>query len=136
RKPEPLTAAPADPPPRALLKLEEPATHPEVGSQALERLIPDLVRQLQGRHLGARRLSLIGYRVDGSGAVASVATAIASREPKHLQRLLADKAAALNPEFGFDAFALTSDWTEQLDAAQDSLVEEPSAGRDIARLVD
>jgi protein ImuB len=136
RKPEPLTAAPADPPPRSTLRLEEPATHPEAAPQALERLIPDLVRQLQERHLGARRLSLTGYRVDGSVAVASVATSIASREPRHLQRLLADKAAALDPEFGFDAFALTADWIEDLRAAQDSLVEEPSGERELARLVD
>ena len=135
RKDEPLTAAPADPPPRASLRLEEPATHPEAASQALERLIPALVEQLQQRHLGARRLSLIGYRVDGSVAAASVATAIPSREPKHLQRLLIDKAA-LDPEFGFDAFALIADWTEQLGAAQDSLVEEPSDERELARLVD
>jgi protein ImuB len=136
RKPEPLTAAPADPPPRALLKLEEPATHPEAASQALERLIPELVRQLQQRHLGARRLSLTGYRVDGSVAVAVVATAIPSREPKHLARLLSDKAATLNPEFGFDAFALTADWSESLAAAQDSLVEAPSGTRELARLID
>ena len=56
RKPEPLTAAPDDPPPRAALRLEEPATHVEAASQALERLIPGLVRQLEERHLGARRL--------------------------------------------------------------------------------
>ena len=136
RKPEPLTAAPADPPPRALVRLEEPATHPEAAPQALERLIPELVRQLQERHLGARRLTLAGYRVDGSTAVASVATTIASREPKHLQRLLADKAAALDPEFGFDGFALTAGWTEELGAAQESLVEEPSGERELARLVD
>jgi protein ImuB len=136
RKPEPLTAAPVDPPPRELLKLEEPATHPEAPAQALDRLIPGLVRQLQERHLGARRLSLIGYRVDGSVAVASVATSIPSREPKHLQRLLADKAAALDPEFGFDAFALSADWTENLVSAQDSLVEEPGGERELARLVD
>ena len=136
RKPEPLTAAPSDPPPRATLRLEEPATHPEAAPQALERLIPDLVRQLQERHLGARRLSLHGFRVDGSVGTASVATAIASREPKHLQRLLGDKAAALDPEFGFDAFALVADWTEDLSAAQESLVEEPSGERELARLVD
>ena len=136
RKPEPLTAAPADPPPRALLKLEEPATHPEAAPQALERLVPMLVGRLEQRRLGARRLSLTGYRVDGSIAVASVATAIPSREPKHLQRLLADKTAALNPEFGFDAFALTADWTEELGAAQDSLVEEPTSERELARLID
>ena len=136
RKPEPLTSAPTDPSPRTLLKLEEPATHPEAPTQALERLIPDLVRQLQQRHLGARRLALIGYRIDGSTAVASVATAIPSREPKHLQRLLADKAAALDPEFGFDAFALQADWAESLASAQESLVEEPSGEREVARLVD
>jgi protein ImuB len=136
RKPEPLTAAPADPPPRAALRLEEPATHPEAASQALQRLIPDLVRQLQERHLGARRLSLHGFRVDGSVAAATVATAIASREPKHLARLLTDKAAALDPEFGFDAFALIADWAEELGAAQESLVEEPSGSQELARLVD
>jgi protein ImuB len=136
RKAEPLTAAPTDPPPRAVVRLEEPATHSEAASQALEQLIPDLVRQLQQRHLGARRLSITGYRVDGSLAAAAVATAIPSRDPKHLQRLLADKAAALDPEFGFDAFALTAEWTEDLSAAQDSLVEEPSGASELARLVD
>ena len=54
RKPEPLTAAPVDPPPRALLKLEEPATHPEAASQALERLIPDLVRAARSSGSSAR----------------------------------------------------------------------------------
>ena len=138
RKDEPLTAVRVDPPPRALLRLEEPATHPEAAGQALERLIPGLVRELQERHLGARRLSLIGYRVDGSVAVASVATTIPSREPKHLQRLLSGVlgATALDPEFGFDAFALTANWTEDLGAAQESLVEEPSAEREVARLID
>jgi protein ImuB len=136
RKPEPLTAAPFDPPPQSALRLEEPATHPEAATQALERLTPGLVRQLQQRHLGARRLSLTGYRVDGTVAIAWVSTSIASRDPKHLQRLLADKAAALDPEFGFDAFALTAEWTEELGAAQDSLVEEPSSERELARLID
>ena len=136
RKDEPLTAAPADSPPRALVRLEEPATHPEAASQALERLIPRLVRALEKRHLGARRLSLSGYRIDGSVAEASVATAIPSREPRHLQRLLVDKVAALDPGFGFDAFALTAEWCEPLGAAQESLVEEPGGERDIARLVD
>ena len=136
RKPEPLTAVPVNPPPRVLLKLEEPATHPEAGSHALERLVPRLVGELERRRVGARRLSLTGYRVDGSIGVASVATSIASREPKHLQRLLADKTAALDPEFGFDAFALVAEWTEALGAAQESLVEEPGGERELARLVD
>ena len=136
RKPEPLTAAADDPPPRVGMRLEEPATHVEAARQALERLIPKLVQQLEERHLGARRLSLTGFRVDGSTAVASVATAIPSREPKHLARLLSDKAAALDPGFGFDAFALAADWSESLGAAQESLVEKPDGTGDLARLVD
>lgn len=136
RKPDPLIAAAAEPPPRSALRLEEPATHPQAAGQALERLIGDLVHWLQERHLGARRLTLHGFRVDGSVATASVSTAIASREPKHLHRLLADKAAALNPQFGFDGFALIADWTEILEAAQESLVEEPSGERELARLID
>jgi protein ImuB len=136
RKPEPLTALVEDPPPRSTLRLQEPVTHVEAASQALERLIPKLVRELEERHLGARKLSLHGFRVDGSVATASVATTIPSREPKHLARLLADKAAALDPGFGVDAFALVADWTESLGAAQESLVEEPGGTRDLARLID
>jgi protein ImuB len=136
RKPEPLTAVGADLPPRSDLHLEEPAIHCEAALHALDRLVPSLVRQLGELHLGARCLSLAGYRVDGSVAIASVATSIPTRDPKHLCRLLSDKAAALDPQFGFDAFALTADWTEQLDAAQNSLVEESSKNQELARLVD
>ena len=136
RKPDPLTAEPAQQPPRATLRLAEPVADPSAAVQALELLIPKLVRELQQRQLGARRLALTGFRVDGSVALASVATSIASREPRHLQRLLADKAAALDPGFGVDAFALEASWAEPLNAAQDSLVGEPSGERDVARLVD
>ena len=136
RRDEPMTAAPHEPPPRAVARLAEPATHPEAAAQALERLVPELARQLERRRLGARRLHLAGYRVDGSVAGTGVATAIPSRDPGHLHRLLKDRAAALDPAFGFDAFALTASWCEPLGAAQDSLVEEPDGTSEVARLVD
>jgi protein ImuB len=136
RKPEPLIGAREEKAPRALMRLEEPATHPEAAAQALKRLIPPFVDQLQKRRLGARQLTLTGFRVDGSVASAAVATSIPSRDPNHLHRLLADKAAALDPGFGFDAFALEGNWAEPLGAAQESLVEDPSGETDLARLVD
>ncbi len=136
RKPEPLTAIAENPPPRASLRLQEPATHPEAAPHALEKLIPKLVEELEERRLGARELSLNGFRVDGSVATAWVATAIASRDPNHLQRLLIDKAATLDSGFGFDAFVLVAQWTEKLGAAQQSLVEEPDGSGDLARLID
>jgi protein ImuB len=136
RKAEPLVAAPGDTLPRATLRLEEPATHPEAAAQALERLILGLVAELEQRRLGARHLLLTGFRVDGSTAIAEVATSIPSREPNHLLRLLADKAAALDPEYGFDGFALEARWTEPLGIAQASQIEEASADSAVARLVD
>jgi len=136
RKAEPLSATPCEPPPRSVMRLAEPVVDPAVGGQALAKLVPELVEQLAARRLGARRLCLAGYRVDGSVAEASVATAIPSRDPAHLLRLMADRAAALDPGFGFDAFALEASWCEPPGAAQDSLVEEPRGEVEVARLVD
>ena len=136
RKPDPLTAQTAERPPRATMRLAEPVEDPAAAIHALDLLIPRLVRELQQRQLGARRLAMTGFRVDGSVGIASVATSIASREPGHLKRLLLDKAAALDPGFGFDAFALEASWAERLAAAQESLVEEPSGTSEVARLVD
>jgi protein ImuB len=136
RRDEPLTAAPHAPPPRAIARLAEPAVHGEAAAQALERLVPALAGQLEERKLGVRRLHLAGYRVDGSVAGTGVATAIPSRDPAHLHRLLKDKAAELDPGFGFDGFVLTASWCEPLGAAQDSLVEEPDGAGEVAQLVD
>lgn len=135
-KAEPLTAIAGRPPPAPRLRLEEPATHSEAARQALERLVPDLEDELERRRLGVRSLSLHGFRVDGSVATASVSTAIPSRDGGHLQRLLGERAEALDPGFGFDAFALVAEWTETLEARQDSLVGEPDPSGDLARLVD
>lgn len=136
RKPEPLTATPSAPPPRVFLRLAEPVAAPGCAGQALAMLVPRLVAELEARKLGVRQVSLAGFRVDGTTAETSVATAIASREPAHLKRLLDDRADALDPAFGFDAFTLTADWTEPLSEIQSSLVDEDPQSRDIARLVD
>ena len=136
RRPEPLTATPADPPPRALLRLAEPVADPAAAGQALDRLVPGLVAQLEARRLGARRLVLSGYRVDGEVMVAAAGCALATRESRHLRRLLADKAAALDPGFGFDGFALEASWCEPLGAAQDGLIGGPPPALEVARLVD
>lgn len=136
RTPEPLTAAPIDPPPRALLRLAEPVADPSAAAQALVLLVPKLVEQLEARRLGARRLVLAGYRVDGEVQVAIAACAIATRDPQHLMRLLKDKTDTLDPGFGFDAFALEASWAEALDSGQDGLVGGPPPALEVARLVD
>ena len=136
RRDEPLTAAPFEAVPRALLRLAEPVVHPEAGAQALDLLVPRLVAELETRKLGARRLVLAGYRVDGEVAAAAAGCALATREAKHLRRLLADKAGTLDPGFGFDAFTLEASWCEPLGAAQDGLIGGPPPALEVARLVD
>ncbi len=136
RKAEPLTAAPCEAPPRATIRLAEPVADPSAARQALDLLVPKLVAVLAARRLGVRRLLLCGYRVDGEVAMAAAATALPSREAKHLRRLLVDKTDELDPGFGFDAFLLEASWCEPLDAAQDSLVDEPRGEREVAELVD
>ena len=136
RTPEPLSATPVDPPPRALLRLAEPVADPSAAAQALALLVPDLARQLEARRLGVRRLVLAGYRVDGEVQVADAACAIPTREAAHLLRLLKDKTDTLDPGFGFDAFALEASWFEPLDSAQDGLIGGPPPALEVARLVD
>ena len=136
RKAEPLTAAPCETPPRATIRLAEPVADPSAARQALDLLVPKLVALLVARRLGVRRLVLCAYRVDGEVAMVAAATALPSREAKHLRRLLVDKTDELDPGFGFDAFLLEASWCEPLGAAQDSLVEEPGGERQVAQLVD
>ncbi|MEN3972711.1 DUF6504 family protein [Sphingomicrobium sp. XHP0235] len=136
RAEEPLTATRDTPPPRALLKLKEPVADPSAASQALDLLVPNLARKLEAERLGLRGIELAGYRVDGSVAAIRAGTALATRESKHLHRLLAEKTGEMNPEFGFDAFTLTALAPERLDAAQDALDGGEPTGVAVGRLVD
>src|SRR5690349_7905089 len=61
RKAEPLTPLVHQSPPRAMLRLAEPVADPAAAPQSLDLLLPDLVRQLEQRRLGVRRLVLAGY---------------------------------------------------------------------------
>ena len=136
RKPEPLTAAPCEAPPRATLRLAEPVADPAAAGQALDLLVPKLAGQLAARRLGARRLVLCGYRVDGEVMTVGAGCALATREAKHLRRLLADKASELDPGYGFDGFTLEASWCEALEAGQDQLIGGAPPALEVARLVD
>ncbi|WP_265569425.1 DUF6504 family protein [Sphingomicrobium nitratireducens] len=136
RRAEPLAPARIETPPRALQRFAEPVTDPAAGPQALDLLVPDLARQLERHRLGARRLVLTAYRVDGSLHRLEAATAFPTRDPAHLHRLLAEKAGALDPGFGIDAVALAAEWAEPLDPAQDALDGGPPPAVAIGRLTD
>ena len=106
RRPEPLSATPAEPPPRATFRLAEPVADPAVMGQALARMAEPLCDELAQRRLGARRVAFLAYRVDGEVGEAEAETALPTRDPAHLVRLLSERVATLDPGYGFDGFAL------------------------------
>jgi len=136
RKPEPLIATPCEPPPEASFGVAEPACDPAVLPSALARLADPLVRELGRRRLGARRIAFLAFRVDGEVGEVEAETALPTRDPAHIVRLLSDKVQALDPGFGFDGFKLVARWCEPLDAAQDALLGEPPRELELARLID
>src|SRR5687768_7239559 len=136
RKPEPLIATPCEPPPEASFGVAEPASDPAVLPSALARLADPLVRELGRRRLGARRIAFLAFRVDGEVGEVEAETALPTRDPAHIVRLLAEKVQALDPGFGFDGFKLVARWCEPLDAAQDALLGEPPRELELARLID
>jgi len=81
-------------------------------------LIAELTDRLEAEGLGLRRLELALYRVDGRRRVAAVGTARATRDPVHIERLLAVKLEALELGFGVEALTLAAPVTEPLAPVQ------------------
>jgi len=135
-RPEPLSATPAEPPPRAAFRLAEPVADPAVMGQALARMADPLCRELAQRRLGARRVAFLAYRIDGEVGEVEAETALPTRDPAHLVRLLGERVGMLDPGYGFDGFALVAKWCEPLDAAQDALIGDPPRELQMARLID
>ncbi|HEY0165387.1 MAG TPA: DUF6504 family protein, partial [Sphingomicrobium sp.] len=136
RKPEPLIATACEAPPEASFGVAEPASDPAVLPSALARLADPLVRELARRRLGARRVAFLAFRVDGEVGEVEAETALPTRDPAHIVRLLGDKVQSLDPGFGFDGFKLVARWCEPLGAAQDALLGEPPSELELARLID
>lgn len=117
----------------ARTRLAEPVIDPV---PHLDSLAADLCRQMAKAELGARRLRLTIYRVDGEWRSREVALASASREAAHLVRLMAGKLEGIDPGFGFDLLTLEALRVEPLALHQDHLDGARDAGKDVAALLD
>lgn len=115
------------------VRLPEPVIDPV---PHLDGLAEDLCRQMAKAELGARRLRLTIYRVDGEWRSRDVALASASRDPAHLVRLISGKLEGIDPGFGFDLLTLEALRVEPLALHQDHLDGRRDAGRDVAALLD
>jgi protein ImuB len=72
----------------------------------LAQLLTELCVRLREAGLGARRLTLSAWRVDGMVQEVAIGTGLPAREPMHLRRLFAEKLGSLAPGLGFERMAL------------------------------
>ncbi len=129
---------PLAPPPACLerLALPEPLLDRAGLDAVLARLMPGLTASLERDGLGARRLALRCYRVDGGVSVRTVATARAVRDGDHLLRLFRETLETVDPGFGIDCAALHAERVEPLAPAQLSLTEDRRKQGGVDLLVD
>src|SRR6516165_11831890 len=84
---EALTSLQAPEVPRASLKFVEPLLDPENLQRVIEKLCATLMRELELRGIGARRLDLVFLRVDNILQAVRIGTSRPNRDGKHLGKL-------------------------------------------------
>lgn len=102
--------------PHAERRLLEPIGTAEAIIQVISDLIDDLVLQLRERGLGLRAARLTCLIVDGGEQHVAIGTSRATREGKHLKRLLAMRVERIDPGLGIEAMTLTAPRVEELKA--------------------
>jgi protein ImuB len=85
------------------------------------KLVEHLCRDLAEAGLGARRLELTFYRVDGTLQRFSVGASRATHAASHLARLFAERLDGVDPGFGIEAMVLEAVETNPLLSTQSAL---------------
>jgi len=123
---------------QARLTFVEPLLTAEAFATVIDRLIVTVCSNMERSGNGARRLDLLFERVDGTIQAIRIGTARASRDARHLGRLLKERIERVDPGLGVEAMRLVVPRAEPLVLAQTAArlmasdVEEP----DIAPLID
>lgn len=121
RVPEPLLPVVAAVMPMVQRRLMEPLRQRAPLDRVLEDLAADMVRALEARGEGARRLELALWRVDGEVLMRRIELAAATREADHITRLFAARLEDVEAGFGIEAVQLRASWSEPLSLAQADL---------------
>jgi len=116
--PEALSPVPPAPQRWARRRFAEPIATPEAIAAAMGELLAPLCCRLANEGLGARRLALTLYRVDGTSAEVAIGTAQSSRDPRHLRRLLLERLAEIDPGLGIEDMILAASRVDALAAKQ------------------
>ncbi|GMM94233.1 DUF6504 family protein [Qipengyuania sp. MTN3-11] len=114
RVPEPLLPVVPQQMPLVQRRLMEPIRHRPLLDQVLRDLALDMVRELEGRAEGARRLELGLWRVDGEVVQRRLEFAAATRDAEHICRLFAARLDDVDAGFGIEMVRLRASWAEPL----------------------
>jgi len=99
-------------------RLMEPIRHRDLLDRVVMDLAQDMARVLEGRGLGARRLELGMWKVDGEVLVRRLELAAPSRDPAHMASLFGRKLDDLDAGFGIEIVRLRSTWSEAVALSQ------------------
>ncbi len=121
RVPEPLLPVVAHDVPMVQRRLMEPARHRMLLDRVVADLAEALVRVLEGQALGARRLELGMWRVDGEVLVRRLELASSSRDPGHIAGLFGARLDDVDAGFGIELVRLRAPWCERLAALADPI---------------
>lgn len=134
---EPITPVMPFEAPAVSRRLLEPIGTPESITQVIADLVDDLVGVLEQRGLGLRSAVLTADRIDGAGQRIAIGASRATRDGRHLTRMLALKLDRIEPGLGIEAMHLTVPHSEPLGAdALGALVEPEKTTPDLAPAVD
>lgn len=102
--------------PRAERRLLEPIGTAEAITQVIGDLVDDLVIILQERGMGLRAAHLTCVIVDGTEQHVAIGTARATRDARHLKRMLGMRIERIDPGLGTEAMMLVAPRVEELRA--------------------
>jgi protein ImuB len=117
---EPRRPAPAF---RTRLAFVEPIGRSEDIAAATSRLLAALCKQLEQASVGARKLEIALYRVDGSVDRTAIGTSRPNRDNPKLMKLFEDRLGELDPGFGVELMILAAPEVEPWTGAQETLAE-------------
>ena len=119
--PEPLLPVTERPQPLVQRRLMEPLRHRDLLDRVMGDLAAQMVRELEARGEGARRLELALWRVDGEVLLRRIELAAATREAAHILRLFAARLDDVDAGFGIEMVQLRASWSEPLGLSQADL---------------
>ena len=135
--PEPIEPIFAPRIPRIRRGLLEPIATAEAFAQVIGDLVRDLAADLARSGHGVRRLDLFFERVDGEFQAIRVGTAVPTREPGHLAKLLCQRIETVDPGLGVEAMTLVAPLIQPLEpVSAGTILSEGRRAPDLAALVD